>query len=102
MRQVCSLLLLNGITFSVGGNTHGHASHHQGQVTIPKPIRDHLGLSPGSRVEFERLSDGRIAIGKAGDAYAERLARARGMATELDGLSTDEVMLLLRGGDDGA
>lgn len=77
----------------------------KGQVTIPKPIRDHLGLVPGNRVEFERLPDGRIAIRKSlppGDTYAERLERARGMATETDGLSTDEIMRLLRGGDDAA
>jgi len=24
----------------------------KGQVTIPKPIRDHLGIGPGSEVEF--------------------------------------------------
>lgn len=24
----------------------------KGQVTIPKPIRDHLGIKPGSEVEF--------------------------------------------------
>ena len=26
----------------------------KGQVTIPKPIRDHLGIGPGSKVEFKR------------------------------------------------
>lgn len=77
----------------------------KGQVTIPKPIRDHLGLELGSRVEFERLDDGRIAIRKSlplGEAYAERLSRARGMATELHGTSTDEIMRLLRGDDEAA
>ncbi|UPY35191.1 type II toxin-antitoxin system PrlF family antitoxin [Sediminicoccus sp. KRV36] len=77
----------------------------KGQVTIPKPIRDRLGLVPGNRVEFEALPDGRIAISKAldpEDAYAQRIARARGMAKGLDGLSTDEVMRLLRGDDDAA
>ncbi len=30
----------------------------KGQVTIPKQIRDHLGIVPGSEVEFVRNSDG--------------------------------------------
>lgn len=75
----------------------------KGQVTIPKPMRDHLGLAPGSRVEFELDAEGRVILRKApapGEAYAARLTRARGMATELGDLSTDEVMRLLRG-DDG-
>jgi AbrB family looped-hinge helix DNA binding protein len=77
----------------------------KGQVTIPKPMRDRLGLVPGNRVEFEALPDGRVAISKAAapeDDYAQRIARARGMATELRDLSTDEVMHLLRGDDDAA
>lgn len=75
----------------------------KGQVTIPKPMRDRLGLKPGSRVEFEALPDGRIAMRKAGDLasdYAERLRQARGMATELAGMTPDEIMQLMRGDDE--
>ena len=32
----------------------------KGQVTIPKRIRDYLGLKPGSEVEFRYAGDGRI------------------------------------------
>ena len=28
----------------------------KGQVTIPKPVRDHLGIAPGSQVEFRRAA----------------------------------------------
>ena len=30
----------------------------KGQVTIPKPIRDRLGIGPGSEVEFVESADG--------------------------------------------
>jgi AbrB family looped-hinge helix DNA binding protein len=34
----------------------------KGQATIPKPIRDHLGLKPGDRVRFFIQPDGRVVI----------------------------------------
>lgn len=34
----------------------------KGQVTIPKPMRDHLGLRPGDRVKFFISPDGHLAI----------------------------------------
>ncbi|MGH9429068.1 MAG: AbrB/MazE/SpoVT family DNA-binding domain-containing protein, partial [Terriglobia bacterium] len=30
----------------------------KGQVTLPKEIRDKLGLKAGSKIDFELLSDG--------------------------------------------
>jgi AbrB family looped-hinge helix DNA binding protein len=75
----------------------------KGQVTIPKAVRDHLGLSPGSRVEFTLDEDGRVVIRRASEAAprpVDRFDRATGMGTALKGMSTDEIMKLLRGGDD--
>ena len=34
----------------------------KGQVTIPKAVRDHLGLKPGSQVRFRRVADGSIVL----------------------------------------
>ena len=48
----------------------------KGQVTIPKPVRDHLGIVPGSQVEFRRIDNGSIVIEKA-DAPAPRSCRSR-------------------------
>jgi antitoxin PrlF len=69
----------------------------KGQVTIPKPVRDHLGIGPGSQVAFRRAADGSIVIEKADASTQEqsRLASLRGHAGR--GMSTDEIMALLRG-----
>lgn len=32
----------------------------KGQVTLPKPIRDQLGLDAGDRLDFEVLADGSL------------------------------------------
>jgi antitoxin PrlF len=34
----------------------------KGQATIPKPIRDHLGLKAGDKVKFFIQPDGRVVI----------------------------------------
>jgi antitoxin PrlF len=68
----------------------------KGQVTIPKPVRDHLGIGPGSRVDFRRTAEGDILIEKAdGPRQPSRFAKVRGSAGP--GMTTDELMALLRG-----
>lgn len=68
----------------------------KGQVTIPKPVRDLLGVGPGSRVEFRRAADGSIVIERADRvSQASRLADLVGIAGP--GLSTDEIMAITRG-----
>jgi antitoxin PrlF len=70
----------------------------KGQVTIPKPIRDRLGIVPGDAVAFELIPDGRIVLVKAGGGRpASRFEMLRGRAGP--GLSTDEIMALTRGED---
>ena len=70
----------------------------KGQVTIPKPVRDHLGIGPGSRITFRRAEDGSIVIEKAdGTRRPGRFANVIGSAGP--GPSTDEIMALLRGDD---
>lgn len=68
----------------------------KGQVTIPKPIRDHLGIKPGSKVEFRRAADGSVVIARAdGEHVKGRFDALRGDAGP--GLSTDEIMAMTRG-----
>jgi antitoxin PrlF len=68
----------------------------KGQVTIPKPVRDYLGIEPGSDVNFRRAADGSIVIEKAdGTRPPSRFTKLVGSAGP--GLTTDELMELLRG-----
>ncbi|MGH6896300.1 MAG: AbrB/MazE/SpoVT family DNA-binding domain-containing protein [Geminicoccaceae bacterium] len=70
----------------------------KGQVTIPKRVRDHLGIEPGSVVEFEVMPDGRIMLVKQGaPPEPSRFEKLRGTAPTK--LTTDQLMALLRGDD---
>ena len=69
----------------------------KGQVTIPKPVRDRLGINPGSKVDFEVAEDGRAFLRRLGKRAVKpsRFERMRGTATS--GLTTDQIMALTRG-----
>lgn len=68
----------------------------KGQVTIPKPVRDHLGIVPGSRVEFRRAADGSVVLEKSDSTRKpSRFAKLVGIAGP--GPSTDEIMAITRG-----
>jgi len=70
----------------------------KGQVTIPKAVRDRLGLKPGNAVSFEMAEDGRIVLVKLdGERPPSRFAALLGYAGP--GPTTDEIMALLRGDD---
>lgn len=69
----------------------------KGQVTIPKELRDELGIGAGSEVDFERADDA-IVIRKAKDGPG----RGARLVDQLRGrgdiaMSTDEIMALTRG-----
>ncbi len=69
----------------------------KGQVTIPKPVRDRLGINPGSKVDFEVAEDGRAFLRRVGKPAVEpsRFEGMRGTATSR--LTADEIMALTRG-----
>ena len=76
----------------------------KGQVTIPKKVREYLGIGPGSGVEFAVAARGEVLLRKAGPVKRVR-ARSRFAAirgTRKTGMSTDEIMQLLRGYDGDA
>ena len=69
----------------------------KGRVTVPKAIREYLGITPGSAVTFEQLVTGEIVL-RAAKAYQKRrgsfFARLRGRATVK--MKTEEIMALTR------
>lgn len=72
----------------------------KGQVTIPKPIRERLGIKPGMKVDFRIEPDGTAILHVEGGAQlsASRFEKLRGIAPTR--MSTDEIMALTRGEPD--
>ena len=68
----------------------------KGQVTIPKRVRDYLGLKPGSEVRFECTDEGGVLVKTGEDGGSEsRFAAVRGILRP--GMTTEELMKLTRG-----
>jgi antitoxin PrlF len=70
----------------------------KGQVTIPKRVRDLLGLVPGSAVDFEVSADGQVKLRRGGRQSKRRQSRfekLRGRATV--SMRTEEILALTRG-----
>jgi AbrB family looped-hinge helix DNA binding protein len=75
----------------------------KGQVTIPKEIRDRLGIVPGSEVDFVASDNGAllVRVDNPDDQNVIRdfddwAARVKG-TFDTGGMTTDEFMLWLRG-----
>jgi AbrB family looped-hinge helix DNA binding protein len=70
-----------------------------GQVIIPAEVRERLGLSAGSTVDFVLGDDGRAYIEKIQDV-ADRIAALRRLVSSLKTeMTTDEIMAMTRGED---
>lgn len=67
----------------------------KGQVTLPKTVRDALGIEPGTEVEFD-VEEGRAFMRKRVpvEAFDEWEGRLRG---KLVGPSVDETVRMMRG-----
>ena len=88
--------------------TYHSSMTSKGQVTVPKDIRDALGLTKGCNVGFEIDENGDARILKADNdahsrqrkaAFAERLVKASAIFKANDrfpGMSTDDFMTMIR------
>ena len=65
----------------------------RGQITLPKAVRDALGLTKGSVLKVE-LEGGRIIRRKN---FRAAISRARGRFKLPAGVTTDDIMRQLRG-----
>ena len=71
----------------------------KGQVTIPKRVRDYLGLVAGSAVDFEVSGEREVTLRPANQRSRRRrsgLARLRGRATVM--MRTEDILALTRVG----
>jgi AbrB family looped-hinge helix DNA binding protein len=66
----------------------------KGQVTIPQDVRRHLGIEPGSEVDFE-VDDDAVRLVRRPEGQGRALV-ARMRRRRLS-MSTDEIMALTRG-----
>ena len=70
----------------------------KGQVTIPKRVRDFLGLVAGSAVDFEVTGQSEVTLRPArrrASRRKSRFAKLRGRATI--SMSTEDILALTRG-----
>ena len=65
----------------------------RGQITLPKSVRDALGLTKGTKLKVE-LIDGRIVLRKD---VQDALSRVRGRFKLPPGVTSDDIMRELRG-----
>jgi len=66
----------------------------KGQITIPKAIRDKLGLRPGTVLDFEALGGKLIGVKREQE---DRMGRWLGKGAIPGGLAVDEYLQKIRG-----
>lgn len=84
----------------------GYTLTTKSQVTLPKPIRDHLKVAPGDAVEFRIAADGSVRVvpalpvqSKAARALTDKFRKLQGIGGHA-GMPTDALMSMLRGYDE--
>jgi AbrB family looped-hinge helix DNA binding protein len=68
----------------------------KGQVTIPKAIRQKMGIAPNSEVEFVE-ERGRVYLRKVSDTERRKVDFSHLVGSASVKMSTDEILRLTRG-----
>ena len=78
-----------------------YALTQKSQVTVPKAVRQALGVEPGQSVDYEVLADGRVVMVAAPTPRQPdvRATLRKWRGTGVSGMSTDEIMCETRGED---
>ena len=72
----------------------------KGQVTIPKHIRDSLGLKPGAQLDFAVNRDGDVVLYRTDTLQTHKVDRFESVRGKADvKWRTQELVALLRGED---
>ena len=76
----------------------GHMSRltSKGQVTLPKELRDELGLKPGAEVTFKKMGDHYVILKGDNDSYLKDWTGKLGPLP--DGQTVDDLINDIRGG----
>lgn len=77
----------------------GYALTSKSQVTLPKAIRDFLGISPGQEIDYKALPDGRVVIFPVRRDHAADNPFKQLLGIGLRQRPTDEIMRETRGED---
>ncbi|MDX2221493.1 MAG: AbrB/MazE/SpoVT family DNA-binding domain-containing protein [Rhodospirillaceae bacterium] len=71
----------------------------KGQVTIPKDIREYLGIKAGAKLDFKIATSGNVVVLPSRPRKRRKPDLSHLVGTLKSGLTTDELMRLTRGDD---
>ena len=75
----------------------GHAITVKGQITIPKAMRDHMGVGHGQVLEFAARPNGEVVMFPAKKTEPGENPFLKWMGTGVSGMTTEEILNETRG-----
>lgn len=75
----------------------GHALTVKGQITIPKAMREHMGVVQGQEIEFVAQPNGQVLMFPAKPANPLENPFLKWIGTGVSGMTTEEILNETRG-----